>query len=140
MPFLDVSEIVSDPDFADDFWLKRRSQAIDPTTGRAYEVVQVFKDLVGTVTMENPADLMRRDDSDSQPRLIFIAAEFEFRGISKEGEQQYKGDIVVWPPEGEAGSTEYTVLKSYPYPRYGSGFYEAVCESMNAVDEAIPNG
>lgn len=137
MPLLDVSDIVIDPDLADTFDVIQRPEAIDPATGRSSTGAVLNAGIVGVVTMQDPAELMRRDDSDSAPRLIFVASPFAFRGVSKEGSQQYKGDIIVWPQPGEVGSTRYTVIKVYPYSRYGMGIHECVAESMNATDEVI---
>jgi hypothetical protein len=137
MPMLDVSDIVVDPDLADTFDVIQRPETVSSSTGRSSTSEILTQGVVGVVTMQDPADLMRRDDSDSQPRLIFVASAFRFRGVSKEGPQQYKGDIIIWPPTGQQGSTRYTVLKVFPYSRYGTGITEVVAESMNATDEVI---
>jgi hypothetical protein len=133
MPLLDVSEITLDPDFADQLQVTRRGEVVDQATGRSHTTEQTFDEVYGTVTMQDPADLLRRDDSDSQPRLIFIATPFRMRGVA----EGFKPDVVTWPIPGEEGSTKYTVLKCYPYPRYGAGMYEVVAESMNATDKAL---
>lgn len=136
MPWLDVSDIVVDPDLADLFNVIQRPETVDAqgrsSTGRVENL-----DIPGVVTMQDPAELMRRDDSDSAPRLIFVASTFQFRATSKEEGSQYKGDIIVWPQPGEQGSTEYTVIKVYPYSRFGAGMTEVVAQSMNAVDEVL---
>lgn len=137
MPLLDVSDIVIDIDLVDTFDVIQRPQAVDPATGRASTSEVVNEEVYGVVTMQDPAELMRRDDSDSAPRLIFVASQFVFRSVSKEGPQQYKGDVIVWPRPGEVGSTRYTVIKVYPYSRYGQGIHECVAESMNATDEVL---
>lgn len=137
MPWLDVSDIVMDPDLADVFNVVQRPETVDPNTGRASVTYVENYDVVGTVTMENPADLMRRDDSDSAPRLIFVASTFPFRNACTENGQQYKGDVITWPQPGAPGSTQYTVIKVYPYSRYGAGITECVAQSMNATDEAL---
>lgn len=136
MPWLDVSDITVDPDFADVFTVIQRPVTVDEH-GRAQMQRVENPGIVGTVTLQDPADLMRGDDSDAANRMIFVAAPFRFRSISKEGAQQYKGDIIVWPPVGEAGSTEYTVIKVYPYSRFGAGMFECVAQSMNATDEVL---
>jgi hypothetical protein len=133
MPFLDVSDIVVDPDFADLMTVTRRGESVSAATGRSETNLQVFDDVIGTVTMQDPADLLRREDSDSAPRLIFIATTFRMIPVSK----GFKPDVITWPQVGQPGSTRYTVLKCYPYPRYGAGIYEVVAESMNATDEAL---
>jgi len=138
MPWLDVSEIVEDPDLADTFNVIQRPETIDPATGRSSTGRVENLDVAGVVTMQDPAQLMRRDDSDSAPRLIFVASTFVFRSASKSADgQPYKGDIIVWPQPGEPGSAEYTVIKVYPYSRYGAGMHECVAESMNATDEVL---
>jgi len=137
MPWLDVSDIVDDPDLADIFNVIQRPETVDPATGRSSTGSVENLDILGVVTMQDPAELMRRDDSDSAPRLIFVASTFRFRATSKEGGSPYKGDVIVWPQPGEAGSTEYTVIKVYPYSRYGAGFTEVVAQSMNATDEVL---
>lgn len=137
MPMLDVSDVVMDPDLADVFDVIQRREAIDPETGRSSVVETPNLAVVGVVTMENPAELMRAEDRDMAPRLIFVASTFRFRNVGSENGVQYKGDIIVWPPVGESGSTRYTVIKVYPYSRYGNGITECVAESMNATDEVI---
>jgi len=133
MPFLDVSDIVVDPDFADVMTVARRGESVSALTGRSQTNEQVFDNVIGTVTMQDPAALLRREDSDSAPRLIFIATTFAMRSVSS----GFKPDVITWPKAGEEGSTQYTVLKCYPYPRYGAGMYEVVAESMHATDEAL---
>jgi hypothetical protein len=137
MPWLDVSDIVVDPDLADRFNVIQRQESVDANTGRSSTTQVLHEGIVGVVTMENPADLMRRDDSDSAPRLIFVASTFRFRNAGIENGQQYKGDVIVWPPPGQLGSTQYTVIKVYPYSRYGRGITECVAQSMNATDEVL---
>lgn len=137
MPMLDVSDIVMDPDLADTFDVIQRPESVDPGTGRSSTARVVHPGIVGVVTMQDPADLMRGEDSDSAPRLIFVASTFRFRSVSTDEGQQYKGDVIVWPAAGQEGSTEYTVIKVYPYGRYGTGITEVVAKSMNATDEVL---
>lgn len=133
MPFLDVSDVVIDPDLADVMTVTRRGEVVSQATGRSEATEQVFDDVIGVVTMQDPAELLRRDDSDTAPRLIFIATPFLMRGVAS----GFKPDVITWPKAGEPGSTRYTVLKCYPYPRYGAGIHEVVAESMHATDEAL---
>lgn len=137
MPRIDVSDIVRDPDLADVFNVTQRPEIIDPGTGRSSVGAVLHEGVVGGITMEDPAELMRRDDSDSAPRRIFVASTFRFRNACTENGQQYKGDVITWPQPGQPGSTQYTVLKVYPYSRYGRGMTECVAESMNATDEVL---
>lgn len=124
MPDLDVSFMTADPMLTDSFNVLRRSDSIDARGRTTPSTVQTFLNLLGVVTQQDPADLMRRDDGQMVPRLIFIASTFAFRAESP----GYQPDQIVW------NGTTYTVKQIYSYSRFGQGTYEVVAESMNAVD------
>lgn len=138
MPLLDVSFVTMDPMLADTFMLFRRKDEVSEDGVTTPTTSDAFGPLLGVVTQQDPAELMRRDDSQSVPRNIFIATTFAVRGPSLEGGQQYQPDQIMWPcsPTGAAvcGSILYTVRQVFPYSRFGAGTYEVVAESMNAVD------
>lgn len=123
MPDLDVSFLTCDPMLADTFDVKRRTDTVG-TNGRTTSTPQTFTGVTGVVTQQDPADLMRRDDGQMVPRLIFVASIFAFRGAST----GYQPDQIIW------NGTTYTVKQVYPYSRFGQGMYEVVAESMNAMD------
>lgn len=140
MPQLDVSWVLSDPMLADVMKVTRRTDVVGANGRTTPTPVEVFAPVTCVVTQQNPAELMRRDDSQSVPRRIFVAARFPFRAAtrSQDGARQYQPDQILWPcgPGGEAvvGSTLYTVEEVYPYSRYGAGFHECVAASQQAVD------
>lgn len=124
MPDLDVSFVVNDPMLADVFAVTRRTDVVD-AFGRTNPVVDaVFPDLVGVITQQDPADLMRRDDGQMVPRKIFVASSFIFRGASV----GYQPDVITW------NGTEYTVTHVMNYSRFGNGLTEVVAESTVAMD------
>lgn len=136
MPELDVSDVVSDAMLADIFNVTQRTDVVDQYGVTTPTQSAQFLARVGVVTQQDPADLMRRDDGQMVPRLIFVASRFAFRGASA----GYQPDVITWPvnPDGSraAGATDYVVRQVYPYSRYGGGMYEAVAESQTAIDAA----
>lgn len=123
MPQLDVSFMLDDPMLADSFSVTRRLNVMG-TNGRVTaEPDEVFDNLMGVVTQQNPSDLLRAEDGQTVPRRIFIASRFQFIHIAP----GYQPDEITW------NGAVYTVSSSLPYSRYGSGFYEAIAEVRQAV-------
>ena len=123
MALLDVSEILTDPDFADKFNVRRRSETVD-THGRSTVAEQLFSQVVGVVTAISPSDLDRREDYQAMTRSISIVCQFRLRGETDGGQP----DIVVWR------GNNYIVKHIDPYPQFGRGFIQAECSSMDRVD------
>lgn len=126
MPILDVTFIALDPMTADSFSVTRRTETID-THGRKVTSNVVTPDVPGTVTMDNPSDLMRTPDAASVPRTILVCCAFHLTGVATNKQP----DIVTWR------GTDYTVIRSYPYVGFGSGLFESVCISSNATDASL---
>ncbi len=124
MPSLDVSWMTTNHMLADTFDVIRRSDPVDNYGRTNPTAVQTFSGITGVVTQQDPADLMRRDDGQMVPRLIFVASTFAFKNASA----GFQPDQIVW------NGTTYTVKQVYPYSRFGPGSYEVVAESMNATD------
>lgn len=127
MPDLDVSFMTSDPMLSDVFTVTRRFDTIDQHGRTTPTTSQVFADLVGVITQQDPADLMRRDDGQMMPRLIFVASTFVFRGPSV----GYQPDVISYQ------GTDYTVKNVLSYSRFGAGTCEVVAESGMATDIPI---
>lgn len=124
MPQLDVSFVVSDPMLADSFSVTRRTDVVDDKGRTTPTPIEIFDNLVGVITQQDPADLMRRDDGQMVPRMIFVASRFIFRGASV----GYQPDIITW------NGSDYTVKHVMNYSRFGNGINEVVAESMVAMD------
>lgn len=123
MPLLDVSFMLDDPMFSDEFSVTRRLNTMG-TNGRVTaEPDEVFDGLTGVVTQQDPSTLLRAEDGMTLPRRIFIASRFQFIALAP----GYQPDEITW------NGTVYTVTSSLPYSRYGSGFYEAIAEVRKAV-------
>lgn len=130
MPQLDVSWVVEDPMFADTFDVIRRTDLVGNDGFTTPTAEETFPSIVGTITQQDPQDLMRSDAGQMVPRKILICTRFAIRGVSKDPStgQQYQPDQIRW------NGAVYTVVSPLAYSRYGGGLYEIVAESMNAVD------
>jgi len=140
MPQLDVSFVTKDPMLADALNVRRRTQTIDSHGRMSAPTVETFTALLGVVTQQDPAEIMRRDAEVHVPRRIFVAAMFAFRGasVSADGLTNYQPDVIRWPVNADgsdaSGATDYVVDQVLPYGRYGQGVYEVVASSQKAVD------
>jgi len=121
MPDLDVSEILSDPDFADTVTIIRRDEHVD-NNGRSQTLERKYPGTVAVVTMAAPNDLNRLDVGQIFGAAIKVTTTFRMRG-SAEG---FQPDQIVW----DGGV--YTVKALDKYHRFGAGFTSAVAISMNA--------
>lgn len=126
MAFLDVSDVLLDPDFADEFAVKRRSEIID-LHGRSNTQDQIIPNLFGIITAASPSDLDRREDYQNMSRSLTIVCQFSLRGETT----NFQPDIVVWR------GSEYLVKHVDAYPQFGKGFYQAECSSMQKTDRAL---
>lgn len=123
MPLLDVTQILTDPDLADSFAVKRRTQVID-AHGRTTTTDQLIPGVIGVVTAISPSDLDRREDYQAMSRSISVVTKFHLRGEVT----GYQPDIVVWKGDN------YLVKHVNNYPHFGPGFMEAECSSMDKTD------
>lgn len=125
MADLDVSEVLFDPDLADMFDVVRKDEVVNQQ-GRSEIKEYVHRDVVGVITAQSPAGLLRRDDGQMMPRKYVLVTVFRVRGP---GKTHQPDDILL---EGQ----RFTVTEVLPYSRFGSGFVEAIITSMNASNPA----
>lgn len=126
MPFLDVSDIASDPDFADRFTVVRRAETVD-MHGRSTVTERLFKNVIGVVTAGSPNDLDRAADYQTMTRSLTVVTKFALQGVVT----GYQPDIILWR------GTRHLVKHVAPYPQFGQGFYQAECSSMANTDGPI---
>ena len=125
MPLIDMTDVLLDPDLADQFDVVRRAEAIS-AAGRSVVTPTTIPCQVGVVTMASPSDLVRRDDGQMISRRISIVTQFRLRGPGA-GSQ---------PDQVVLGGATYTVYDVLPYNRFGAGFIEALAECMQAAAPA----
>jgi hypothetical protein len=126
MPQLDVSFMTADPMLADTFTVTRRQDVVNSKGRTTPTVTAVFEDVMGVVTQEDPADLIRLPDGQTVPRKIMVCTSFAARGAST----GYQPDVITWD------GSDYMVTKVLPYSRFGAGTFEVIAQSTAATDAA----
>lgn len=124
MPDLDVSFMVADPMFVDDFNIRRRSEAVS-NKGRSVPSTDQVIPAWGTVVQEEDT-LERVPDGQYVPRRIAVYTQAQVLGPVA-GRQP---DMIDWD------GTSYVVTSVQPYARFGAGFYEVKAASVEQPDVA----
>ncbi|MCL8000203.1 hypothetical protein M8994_18390 [Brucella sp. 21LCYQ03] len=114
MPLLDVSDILSDPDFADEIIITRTTVTVE--RGRTKKE-QTTISASGVVTSDQGDILDRLPDMRRVAGTILVHSTETF--VSSDGDRD--ADIIEW-----AGK-QYTVIDANDYSRYGAGFTCAKC-------------
>jgi len=127
MPFLDVSDAF-DADFLDEISVIRRQQVVS-NKGRGSTIDAPAVTAYAVVCPASGSDLERLPDYDIAKRYISVVTQFRLQTASTgAGGATFKNDIVVW-----AGTT-YEVITLDDASRYGQGFVEAICASIDYQD------
>ena len=116
MPDVDVSELLSDPDFADALVCERNAQVVS-SGGIATNIAQTF-DFLGVVTSDRGKELARLAAGSHITGSILINTEFRLTN----GRDGIAADVVTW------NGARYTVVTVDDYSRYGAGFICASCD------------
>lgn len=125
MPTIDVSFVVEDAMFADDFNVLRRAEVVN-IHGRTEVTETPFRDQVGAVYPTGPNTLTRDPDQEFSTKTITVVTKFRLQMDSP----GYKPDLVEWP---KGSGDHYIVNFLQDYSRYGAGFVQAQCTAINAV-------
>ena len=122
MPFLDVSSVLSDPDFVDHFVVERRSEVVNEY-GRSEQTLSTWK-AAGVVTVGSPNDLDRPEEYEKFTRSITVVTKDRLR----DSVNGYQPDVIQWR------GSRFVVKAIDLYPHFGAGFYQIEAESMELVD------
>lgn len=129
MAFLDVSDVLLDPDFTDTFIVNRRVEVVSSATGRSATTV-FKKPTFGVVTATGSDDLSRLQDADVFKRSITIVTKFKLRGeVEDNAKTNWKPDLITWRGDN------FIVKVIDLYPQFGAGFVQAICSSEDLVDQ-----
>ena len=116
MPNLDVSDVLSDPDFMSKGIDCKRTAVIVGDNGRPQTTVTNHK-LNGVVTSNDGFKLDRRPDG----TVIKGAINIHTRFVLTEGDAGHQADEITWQ------GREYIVSQTLPNTQYGRGFIKAIC-------------
>lgn len=120
MPFLDVSEVLTDPDFVDTTLICRRQVQ---TTDADNFPVNTPQDIafMGVVTVDRSLEAKRMAAGQNINGAILIVTQFRLT----QGQPGFDADVVTYR------GRKYRVTFVDPYTAYGGGFVQAHCELMD---------
>lgn len=116
MPFLDVSDVILDPDFADKATYTRQSQFI--SSGGIATSTSITTPIYGVCTSVKGDILNRRADGSMVGGTILWHTKTKLIA----GSIGHPADLLTW------ANREYTVIDVSNYSRYGVGFVCCTCE------------
>lgn len=130
MALIDISELLSDPDFADDFTVIRSTRQVgddgrttdSPTYYYTYGVVQPGERL------RDGSGLSQMTDLERAGRDIHIVTPFRLLPLT----HTTAPDQVVW------NGQNYRVLHTADWTNYGQGFVTAKCELIDTALDGPP--
>lgn len=114
MPSVDVTDILSDPDFATTFDVIRRTQTVN-AKGRAENSETLNRSVVGVVVPASGSKMVRTPEGTMQIGDIKVITSFDLT----DGTGENDCDVVVWK------GNRYNVINTNDYSEYGRGFIEA---------------
>ncbi|MBC8947221.1 head-tail adaptor [Xenorhabdus indica] len=126
MPFLDVSDILLDPDFVDTSLVCHRNTQTTDDDGITTNTAQAIP-FAGVVTVDRALEARRMEAGQTINGAILVITQFRLT----QGQPGLDADIVTYQ------GRQYRVTFVDPYTAYGSGFVQAHCELMN-FDGGIP--
>lgn len=127
MPFLDVSDAF-DVDTDDGISVIRRQQVTN-SHGRGSTSDTQTDNVVATVCPASGSDLERLGDYDLSKKYISVVTQFRLQLASTGAAGvTFKNDQVIW------AGTRFEVITLDDASRYGQGFVEAICASIDFED------
>jgi hypothetical protein len=127
MPSLDVSDAF-DADFLDTISVIRRLQ-VESSKGRASTTDAAPVATYAVVCPASGSDLERLEDYDISKKYISVVTQYRLQLASTgTGGATYKNDVVLW------AGTYFEVITLDDASRFGQGFVEAICASIDYQD------
>jgi galactose-6-phosphate isomerase len=124
MPLIDVSDLMTDPDFCETLTLIRRTQTVD-ANGRG-TTTEAQSSIIGVVTSGPSDSLTRSPEYGASSRAITVHTQFRLRDTSN----GLLPDKILWL------GTRYIVDRVRDYSRFGAGFTAAECIVIDPVQSA----
>ncbi|EPY9203204.1 head-tail adaptor [Morganella morganii] len=121
MPFLDVSDILSDPDFVDTTLVCRRNRQGRDDDGFSANIPAEDIPFSGVVTVDRSLEARRMEAGQTIGGAVLIVTRFRLT----QGNEDYDADVVTYQ------GRRYRVTFVDPYTAYGAGFVQAHCELVD---------
>lgn len=128
MPSIDVTDILADSFISNEaFWVFRRLQKVN-NHGRT-EIQSAWLPAAGSIYPTGDNSLVRQEAFQVQANTITVVTPFRLRGQAQTPQgDNYQPDLVYWDLDF------YMVKKLNDYSKYGVGFMEAECSSIQFND------
>ena len=129
MPFLDVTDVLTDPDFATTFNVTRTTESVGEN-GRLGSSPALFPAIVGVVTPDK-RNLVRLPDGSRQTASITIYTKFQLTSgegcvnSSPGNVASIAADVVSWK------GRNYVVAAVEDWSQYGAGFVKAAADYVD---------
>ena len=120
MPFLDVSDILSDPDFVDASLYYHRNKQVTDDDGFSINISEEIR-FYGVVTVDRSLEARRMEAGQAISGAILIVTNCRLT----QGDEQHDADVVIYQ------GRQYRVTVVDPYTAYGAGFIQAHCELVD---------
>jgi hypothetical protein len=129
MPYLDVTSLLIDPMIAGEaFTVVRRLDGISATGN--VQTLKTYLPARGSIGPVPPDQLDRQPDQQFQGKTLGVVTAFRLSGAAQVAGTRYQPDIILW----KGGSYVVTALDDYT--QYGAGMVQAVCTSIDWIDNA----
>jgi hypothetical protein len=130
MPFIDVDDVLRDPDIAGTtFSVIRRAETVN-NYGETTTTDTVIPNCIGAIFPTGDNSLVREEGYTTKSATITVVTTFFLRGASKQAGANYQPDIVLW------NGDHYLVSTVNDYSQYGAGMIEAECIATEFVPQA----
>jgi len=119
MPLLDVSDVLSDPDFATVFDVVRTTTAV--SGGRTVLQSQTTANVIGVVQPASTRELERLPEAERTRGAITIYTTFALNA----GSAGFTADTVNW------NGSSYTVMSVDDWSQFGAGYVKALAQKQS---------
>lgn len=123
MATLDVSEILADSDFVDDFQVVRSQRSVN-AQGLTVDTPGVYFTF-GNVQPTPDSTLRRLPEAERIGDFMTVVTQFQLRALTS----TTAPDQVVW------NGRNYRVMVVNDWSNYGRGFVQAVCKSVSMAQD-----
>lgn len=121
MALIDVSELMVDPDFADEIQIVRSIQSVD-ATGLAQRAQQTY-DAIGVVQAGSGDQLELLPESQRTKSNMTVYTQFQLQ----EATDTTEADVVLW--QGKS----YRVMVTSQWTNWGGGYTQATCQLIDLL-------
>jgi hypothetical protein len=130
MPDIDLTDLLSDPDFAEQLTITRNQQVMGSNGRLTVTTIAISPAPYGVVIPQADLPIQRGPGQQTLPRLIQVHTVFRLRSASTDADTPYEPDVITW------NGDSYVVNKVSDFSHFGAGFIQADCSAEGAVQQA----